>query len=244
MGRCLLSSTVSSFRICQLPRILLPCNLPKLAFSKSCSTHSKFFQHGFCTSFSTGAKISAALSEVGNKKEYSKIGADSTGSIPSSELLQVVEAAARTGAQVVMDAVNKPRNVTYKGLTDLVTDTDKSSEVAILEVVTKNFPDHLILGEEGGIIGDSSSDYLWCIDPLVIELNVRGKKEEGSKAGKQPVAGSKAIPVTSTSGSGDTGAKMYTPESLLLGIASTSLGGNPKSGSKMNEGVPVPSDAD
>ncbi|CAH8314305.1 unnamed protein product [Eruca vesicaria subsp. sativa] len=29
-----------------------------------------------------------------------------------------------------------------------------------------NFSDHLILGEEGGIIGDTSSDYLWCIDPL------------------------------------------------------------------------------
>lgn len=169
MGRCLLSSTVSSFRICQLSRILVPY---KLAYPKSCSTNSQLFQHGFCTSLSSGAKTSggfctkAALSEVGNKKEYSKIGADSTGSISSSELLQVVEAAAKTGAQVVMDAVNKPRNVTYKGLTDLVTDTDKSSEVAILEVVRKNFPDHLILGEEGGIIGDSSSDYLWCIDPL------------------------------------------------------------------------------
>ncbi|KAA3489188.1 phosphatase IMPL1, chloroplastic-like [Gossypium australe] len=40
------------------------------------------------------------------------------------------------------------------------------SEVAILEVVKKNFGDHLILGEEGGIIGDTSSGYLWCIDPL------------------------------------------------------------------------------
>lgn len=40
------------------------------------------------------------------------------------------------------------------------------SEAAILSVVRKNFPDHLILGEEGGVIGDSSSDYLWCIDPL------------------------------------------------------------------------------
>ena len=40
------------------------------------------------------------------------------------------------------------------------------SEAAILEVVKKNFDDHLILGEEGGIIGDTSSDYLWCIDPL------------------------------------------------------------------------------
>lgn len=40
------------------------------------------------------------------------------------------------------------------------------SEAAILEVVKKNFDDHLILGEEGGIIGDAASDYLWCIDPL------------------------------------------------------------------------------
>jgi myo-inositol-1(or 4)-monophosphatase len=40
------------------------------------------------------------------------------------------------------------------------------SEAAILEVVRRNFGDHLILGEEGGIIGDTLSDYLWCIDPL------------------------------------------------------------------------------
>lgn len=48
--------------------------------------------------------------------------------------------------------------------------TDKMSEAAILDVVRKNFPDHLILGEEGGIIGDSSSGYLWCIDPLGMYL--------------------------------------------------------------------------
>lgn len=40
------------------------------------------------------------------------------------------------------------------------------SETAILGVVNENFKDHLILGEEGGLIGDASSDYLWCIDPL------------------------------------------------------------------------------
>ncbi|KAK4491515.1 hypothetical protein RD792_002265 [Penstemon davidsonii] len=114
------------------------------------------------------------------------VGAESTGPIPSDQLLQVVQTAANTGAEkkrqivsmlsvkdwimsfakVIMDAVNKPRNITYKGLTDLVTDTDKMSEAAILHVVRKNFQDHLILGEEGGLIGDSSSDYLWCIDPL------------------------------------------------------------------------------
>lgn len=109
----------------------------------------------------------AALSEISYQNlTYSKIGASSTGPIPSSQLLESVEIAAKTGAEVVMEAVNKPRNISYKGLTDLVTDTDKMSEAAILNVVRKNFPDHLILGEEGGVIGDSSSDYLWCIDPL------------------------------------------------------------------------------
>ena len=45
------------------------------------------------------------------------------------------------------------------------------SEAAILDVVKKNFGNHLILGEEGGIIGDTSSDYLWCIDPLGLALS-------------------------------------------------------------------------
>ncbi|MED6186699.1 Phosphatase impl1, chloroplastic [Stylosanthes scabra] len=103
-------------------------------------------------------------SVISNK--FPAVGARSTGTIASDHLIEVVKTAAQTGAQVVMDAVNKPRNITYKGLTDLVTETDKMSEAAILEVVKKNFEDHLILGEEGGIIGDASSDYLWCIDPL------------------------------------------------------------------------------
>uniref|UniRef100_M8BUQ1 inositol-phosphate phosphatase n=1 Tax=Aegilops tauschii TaxID=37682 RepID=M8BUQ1_AEGTA len=92
--------------------------------------------------------------------------APTTGPVPADELLGVIQAAAKAGAEVVMEAVNKPRNIQYKGVADLVTDTDKLSESVILEVVTKNFKDHLILGEEGGLIGDSLSEYLWCIDPL------------------------------------------------------------------------------
>ncbi|PIA63963.1 hypothetical protein AQUCO_00201348v1 [Aquilegia coerulea] len=119
------------------------------------------------TSSSTKFCTKSVLSETQyEKKPYSKIGANSIGPIPPEQLLNVVEIAAKTGAEVVMEAVNKPRNISYKGLTDLVTDTDKTSEAAILGVVGKNFSDHLILGEEGGLIGDSSSDYLWCIDPL------------------------------------------------------------------------------
>ncbi|EPS71146.1 hypothetical protein M569_03612, partial [Genlisea aurea] len=109
----------------------------------------------------------AISSEVSPHDQRFKVGSESAGPIPLDELLHVAETAAKTGAQVViMDAVNEPRNITYKGLTDLVTDTDKMSEVAILDVVRNSFPGHLILGEEGGVIGNSYSDYLWCIDPL------------------------------------------------------------------------------
>ncbi|KAJ8758586.1 hypothetical protein K2173_000307 [Erythroxylum novogranatense] len=114
----------------------------------------------------TSLTTKAVLSGIPGQRQYPRVGALSTGPIPSSQLIEVVEKAAKTGAEVVMDAVNNPRNISYKGLTDLVTDTDKMSEAAILDVVRKSFGDHLILGEEGGIIGDTLSDYLWCIDPL------------------------------------------------------------------------------
>jgi myo-inositol-1(or 4)-monophosphatase len=44
--------------------------------------------------------------------------------------------------------------------------TDRNTELAILEVLRDKFPGHLVLGEEGGVSGDATSEYLWCIDPL------------------------------------------------------------------------------
>ncbi|CAH8384371.1 unnamed protein product [Eruca vesicaria subsp. sativa] len=166
MGRSLIFSGTMSMRISHLPRrSSLPLTTP---FTRR--TLDRNFRHGLCSTISTNScKSTTRLGTkavVSDQKNYPRIGAKTTGPISPSHLLQVVEAAAKTGAEVVMEAVNKPRNITYKGLSDLVTDTDKASEAAILEVVKKNFSDHLILGEEGGIIGDTSSDYLWCIDPL------------------------------------------------------------------------------
>lgn len=37
-------------------------------------------------------------------------------------------------AQIIVEAVDKPRNIQFKGETDLVTETDKASEEAILKV--------------------------------------------------------------------------------------------------------------
>lgn len=68
--------------------------------------------------------------------------------------------------QIIMAAVDKPRKVSFKGTTDLVTETDKNSEEAIIKVIRQTFPHHGLLGEEGGVSGDVNSEYLWCIDPL------------------------------------------------------------------------------
>ncbi|XP_078166810.1 myo-inositol monophosphatase like 1 [Carex rostrata] len=141
MGRYLLSSS---------PAVRLSFSSSQLT---SYSSQRRPIRHG---------QIRAVVSD----RIFPKIAAESTGPIPASELLQVVESAAKTGAEVVLEAVNKPRNISYKGIADLVTDTDKKSESAILQVVKSHFNDHLILGEEGGLIGDALSDYLWCIDPL------------------------------------------------------------------------------
>lgn len=43
--------------------------------------------------------------------------------------------------QVVRESLDKPKNISYKGTTDLVTDVDKASEAAILEYLKKEFPE-------------------------------------------------------------------------------------------------------
>lgn len=71
-------------------------------------------------------------------------------------------------AQVILDALDKPRSITNKtSSADIVTETDKAAEDACLKVVRRTFGQHhAILGEEGGLTGNPRSDYLWCIDPL------------------------------------------------------------------------------
>ncbi|CAM6071794.1 unnamed protein product [Sphagnum tenellum] len=100
------------------------------------------------------------------KITFALIGAVTVDQLPLKELFLASEAAAKRGAEVVMAAVDKPHNIDYKGKTDLVTDTDRNTELAILEVLRDKFPGHLVLGEEGGVSGDATSEYLWCIDPL------------------------------------------------------------------------------
>ncbi|XP_070677691.1 phosphatase IMPL1, chloroplastic-like [Malus domestica] len=111
-------------RISQIPRSNLPPNRPD--YSLLLNSKQKL-QHGlqrFGLSIAKPTRslcTKAVFSEIPNPELYVKVGAKSTGPIPIGQLVGVVEKAAKTGAEVVMDAVNKPRDITYKGLTDLVT---------------------------------------------------------------------------------------------------------------------------
>lgn len=62
--------------------------------------------------------------------------------------------------QIILEAVDKPRVITFKGATDLVTETDSKSEAAILRIISEAFPQHAVLGEEGGISGGRNRDLL------------------------------------------------------------------------------------
>jgi len=55
--------------------------------------------------------------------------------------------------------------VSYKtSWSDLVTEVDKAVEEAVFDLVKRRFPDHGVLGEEGG--GAFDREYTWILDPL------------------------------------------------------------------------------
>lgn len=56
--------------------------------------------------------------------------------------------------------------INEKGKNDFVTDIDRASEQEVISQLQRAYPDHQILGEESGYIGNADSDYLWIIDPL------------------------------------------------------------------------------
>ncbi|MBW4555343.1 MAG: inositol monophosphatase [Trichormus sp. ATA11-4-KO1] len=82
--------------------------------------------------------------------------------------LDIATEAALSAGKVLQDYLGKLEDaITEKGRPgDLVTAADKASEVVILEVLRRHFPQHSILAEESGKLGNQDNEYLWAIDPL------------------------------------------------------------------------------
>lgn len=81
--------------------------------------------------------------------------------------LDIATEAAMTAGAILQDYWGKLEDVEEKGRPgDLVTAADKAAEAAILKLLRRHLPEHGILAEESGQLGDSNSEYLWAIDPL------------------------------------------------------------------------------
>ena len=82
--------------------------------------------------------------------------------------LDIATEAALAAGVVLQDYLGKLENaITEKGRPgDLVTIADKASEQVILEVFGRHFPQHSILAEESGKLGNQDNEFLWAIDPL------------------------------------------------------------------------------
>ncbi|MEK7613340.1 MAG: inositol monophosphatase family protein [Patescibacteria group bacterium] len=79
---------------------------------------------------------------------------------------EVAIKAAKKGGEVVahfFEMVGLEREV--KQDTTFVTEADKKTEAAIIEVIKKEFPNHGFLGEEGGSENENA-EYVWVIDPI------------------------------------------------------------------------------
>jgi myo-inositol-1(or 4)-monophosphatase len=85
-----------------------------------------------------------------------------------------VKAARRAGAIINRASLDLDLlRIGRKAPNDFVTEVDQMAEAAIIEVLSKAYPDHDFLGEETGTAGAGArakaaakSEYVWIIDPL------------------------------------------------------------------------------
>src|SRR4051795_8521882 len=81
-------------------------------------------------------------------------------------LKQTLIQATLAGAKILQHYFNGSFTVSSKSnINDLVTQADKESEIAIFEVIRKEFPEHYILSEESGHL-KMDSNIKWIIDPI------------------------------------------------------------------------------
>jgi myo-inositol-1(or 4)-monophosphatase len=109
-------------------------------------------------------------------------------------LLNIAVRAARRAGEIIVRGMNRLHrlDVRQKGQNDFVTEIDLAAERDIIETIRRSYPDHAILGEESGALGDN--EVVWIIDPLdgttnymhgfpqfavSIGVEVRGRVEHG-----------------------------------------------------------------
>ncbi len=81
-------------------------------------------------------------------------------------VVNIAVRAARAGAKALIRMLNQAEALTVveKERNDFVTAADRAAERAIIDEIRRTCPDHAILSEECGALGES--EFRWVIDPL------------------------------------------------------------------------------
>ncbi len=85
-------------------------------------------------------------------------------------MVNIALRAARKAGELILHYTEKLDHITVesKSHNDFVTEVDRAAEQEIIYHLRKAYPDHGIMGEEGGIQPgkDEGAEYMWVIDPL------------------------------------------------------------------------------
>lgn len=81
------------------------------------------------------------------------------------DFVSAMSVIAREAGALLMEYFGQRVEIEYKGEADLVTVADRKSEALIRDRIRQQWPEHDILGEEGGL-RDNGSEYRWYVDPL------------------------------------------------------------------------------
>ena len=115
------------------------------------------------------------------------------------EFVKTAKESALIGGQVLRENFRKvlDHNIEEKAEKDFVSYVDRESEARIKEYILKKFPDHSVVGEEGG--GKEDGELVWYIDPLDGTKNyIAGFPIFGVSVGLvkdgEPIAGSVYLP--------------------------------------------------
>jgi myo-inositol-1(or 4)-monophosphatase len=90
----------------------------------------------------------------------------SSDQIPMSVLLETAVGAGKEAGALLLDYAKSGFRIQHKNPINLVTDADHAAERCVIDHIRTHFPTHGFLAEERGRVEQSSSPYLWIIDPL------------------------------------------------------------------------------
>jgi myo-inositol-1(or 4)-monophosphatase len=81
-----------------------------------------------------------------------------------SQFLEVAADIAREAGAILRVEFGRPKEISYKGEVDIVTESDRRSEALIVSRLRTHFPEHGIIAEEGASV--AGIKYCWHVDPL------------------------------------------------------------------------------